>query len=131
MSTLPKNAPLRMVDMFPAHKDESTAFDLLSKMLEFLPTRRITIEKALEHPFLASLHNVEDEPTANFTFSFDFEHEDLPSERVRSLIWDELRTYHTYLSETHPGAGADQQSRRKGPGSGPGLGGILYFRNKL
>ncbi len=39
--------------------------DLLSKMLIFDPTKRITIDEALEHPYLAALHSVDDEPVAD------------------------------------------------------------------
>ena len=60
-----------MSELFPAHSNERDALDLLKKMLIFNPSQRITIEKALEHPFMAALHNPEDEPSANFTFSLD------------------------------------------------------------
>ena len=38
------------------------ALDLLKQMLEIHPKRRITVEKALQHPFLESLHSPDDEP---------------------------------------------------------------------
>lgn len=38
------------------------ALDLLEKMLMFNPQKRITIEQALEHPYMSSLHSLEDEP---------------------------------------------------------------------
>lgn len=102
MTSLPKKDPIPMAELFPVHKDEHDALDLLTQMLEFNPTRRISIDKALEHPFLSSLHNADDEPVADFTFSFDFENEELPREKVRELIWDELRTYHPYIAESPP-----------------------------
>jgi serine/threonine protein kinase len=36
--------------------------DLLDRMLTFNPEKRITIEQALEHPYMESLHSPEDEP---------------------------------------------------------------------
>ena len=33
------------------------AFDLIGKMLEFNPTKRITVEEALRHPYLADFHD--------------------------------------------------------------------------
>ena len=102
MSSLPDTPPIVMSEMFPAYKDEPEMLDLLSKMLEFHPGTRISIEKALDHPFLSSLHNADDEPSADFTFSFDFENEDLPRERVQELIWQELRTYHPQIALTPP-----------------------------
>lgn len=39
--------------------------DLLKKMLKLDPNQRITIEQALDHPFLESLHCFEDEVLKN------------------------------------------------------------------
>jgi serine/threonine protein kinase len=94
MLALPRNPPKNMAEMFPTHKGEAQALDLLVKMLIFHPEKRMSIEKALAHPFLSSLHNPEDEPTANFTFSFEFENEELTRERIQELIWEETRKYH-------------------------------------
>jgi mitogen-activated protein kinase 7 len=38
------------------------ALDLLAKMLNFDPARRITCDQALEHPYLAVWHDPTDEP---------------------------------------------------------------------
>ena len=108
--SLPRKAGMDMADLFPKYSEDTEALDLLQKMLEFHPDRRITIDKALEHPFLASLHNAEDEPTADFTFSFDFENEDLPREKVQELIWAEIRDLHPHINESYPNM---QSPRRK------------------
>lgn len=108
--SLQQKSGKKMADIFPKYAEETEALDLLQKMLEFHPDRRITIEKALEHPFLSSLHNAEDEPNADFTFNFDFENEDLPREKVQELIWAEIRELHPYIPETYPNA---QSPRRK------------------
>lgn len=39
-----------------------TAIDLLEKMLVFDPNRRISVDEALCHPYLSSLHDINDEP---------------------------------------------------------------------
>lgn len=52
------------------------ALDLLSKMLTFDPTKRITVEEALAHSYLENLHDEHDEPTStSFDFSFETEAE--------------------------------------------------------
>ncbi|KAJ8632631.1 hypothetical protein MRB53_025967 [Persea americana] len=50
------------------------AVDLLEKMLVFDPNKRITVDEALCHPYLSSLHDINDEPVCPRPFSFDFEH---------------------------------------------------------
>ncbi|KAL2938204.1 Mitogen-activated protein kinase 3 [Bienertia sinuspersici] len=47
------------------------AIDLIERMLTFDPTRRITVEEALSHPYLARLHDIADEPICQEPFSFD------------------------------------------------------------
>jgi len=104
MNSLPNKVSPPLSELFPAYKNDREPLDLLKKMLEFHPDRRITVEDALAHPFLATLHNPDDEPVANFTFSFDFEHEDLPKDRVQTLIWEEIRSYHDDIPQLNPSA---------------------------
>ena len=40
------------------------ACDLVSKMLQFDPRRRISVKQALKHPYLAALHDDAEEPVA-------------------------------------------------------------------
>jgi mitogen-activated protein kinase 7 len=37
------------------------AIDLLTKLLAFDPSKRITVEEALAHPYLSAYHDEEDE----------------------------------------------------------------------
>lgn len=77
--------------------EEKDALSLLKKMLRYDPKKRVTIEKALEHPFLADLHYPPDEPTAKpvSPFDFDFEKYDLSIEQTKELIHDEIMLYHS------------------------------------
>ncbi|RVW43261.1 Mitogen-activated protein kinase 4 [Vitis vinifera] len=66
-----------------------SAVDLLEKMLVFDPTKRITVDEALCHPYLSSLHDINDEPVCPSPFSFDFEQSSITEENIKELIWRE------------------------------------------
>lgn len=66
------------------------AFDLIGKMLEFNPTKRITVEEALRHPYLADFHDSDDEPISSETADFQFENQDFSFEDLKSLLLEEL-----------------------------------------
>ncbi|KAL6979556.1 Mitogen-activated protein kinase 6 [Sarracenia purpurea var. burkii] len=65
------------------------AVDLLEKMLVFDPNKRITVDEALCHPYLSSLHDVNDEPICPSPFSFDFEQPSFSEQNIKELIWRE------------------------------------------
>ncbi|XP_051134242.1 mitogen-activated protein kinase homolog NTF6 [Andrographis paniculata] len=65
------------------------AIDLAMKMLVFDPEKRITVEEALNHPFLSSLHEINEEPMCPSPFVFDFEQSSLSEEDIKDLIWRE------------------------------------------
>ncbi|XP_061995668.1 mitogen-activated protein kinase homolog MMK2 [Rosa rugosa] len=65
------------------------AVDLLEKMLIFDPNRRITVDEALCHPYLAPLHDINEEPVCPSPFSFDFEQPSFSEENIKELIWRE------------------------------------------
>jgi mitogen-activated protein kinase 1/3 len=103
MLSLPVKKPVPMAELFPEHKNETEAHSLVKRLLTFHPRTRVTVEDALEHPFLGSLHNLEDEPVADFQFPhFAFEDEELSKERVQELIWEEIRELYPDIPETYP-----------------------------
>jgi len=60
LESLPATKVKKMRDMFPSASDE--AIDLMTTLLKFNPTKRLTVEQALQHPYVAQFHNPEEEP---------------------------------------------------------------------
>ncbi|KAK0582293.1 hypothetical protein LWI29_023807 [Acer saccharum] len=87
---------VRMLPQFPKQNFSARfpnvspgAVDLLEKMLVFDPNRRITVDEALCHPYLAPLHDINEEPVCPRPFSFDFEHPSFTEENIKELIYRE------------------------------------------
>lgn len=47
------------------------------------------VDEALCHPYLAPLHDINEEPVCPSPFSFDFEQPSFTEENIKELIWRE------------------------------------------
>lgn len=79
------------------------ALDLLDRMLAFDPSSRITVDEALEHPYLHIWHDASDEPDCPATFNFDFEVVEEVAD-MRKMILEEVFRFRQ-LVRTVPGSG--------------------------
>ena len=72
----------------------------MKRMLTFDPQKRITVQEALEHPYMSQLHFPDDEPIAELVsaFDFDFEIYSLKKEDYKDLIFEEIMLYHDETS---------------------------------
>lgn len=61
LEALPQTKTKPLHEFFPTASDE--ALDLLKNLLRFNPNKRFTAEEALEHPYVAEFHNIDDEPS--------------------------------------------------------------------
>jgi len=100
--TLPHTDPKPFEELFPEATDE--ALDLLSRLLVIDPDRRCTVDEALEHPYLASLHCPEDEPAGEplERSAFEFERTCSSVEDLRDEILNEVQLYHDGPPIIHP-----------------------------
>lgn len=89
--SLPKNDRVDFSKLWTQANKQ--AVDLIDQMLVFDPTRRISVEQALEHPYLASLHDLSDEPICTNPFEFDFDAEHLTADGVRDIICGDMNYY--------------------------------------
>ena len=82
-------APQPLAARYPGAPPE--AVDLLGRLLDFDPARRISAADALRHPFLRPLHDLNAEPEAP---PFDFSFEEASDPELRDLLEAELRRFH-------------------------------------
>ncbi|PWA94209.1 protein kinase-like domain, Citron Rho-interacting kinase [Artemisia annua] len=87
LAQLPQHPRQSLSTVFP--HVHPLAIDLVNKMLTMDPTKRITVEDALDHPYLARLHDVADERIFAEPFSFQFEQQVLGEEQIKDLIYEE------------------------------------------
>ncbi|GAA5848142.1 hypothetical protein JCM9279_007472 [Rhodotorula babjevae] len=90
LRALPFQKRRNFADLFPAASEQ--ACDFLAKTLTFDPTKRLTAEQCLEHPYLAQYHDPDDEPVApplDPSF-FDFDLEKLSREDLKRRMYDEV-----------------------------------------
>jgi mitogen-activated protein kinase 1/3 len=71
------------------------AIDLLSQMLLFNPAKRISIERALQHPYLATFYDPADITEAPaFDFGFDLPDDELSKEALIELLCEDIEAFH-------------------------------------
>ncbi|CAI5943938.1 unnamed protein product [Closterium sp. NIES-64] len=90
--SLPYTPRVSLSRLYP--RANPLAINLIERMLVFDPNKRITVEEALEHPYLSMLHDPAVEPSAPAPFEFDFEDEDLKEAALREKVWQEMLYYH-------------------------------------
>lgn len=94
IKSLPKKMPKNIEALFS--NIDPLALDLLKKFLVFDPSKRITIEEALKHPYLANLYNASDEPTNTGLNPLEFEYETdfFSKEQLKDMMYEEILLYH-------------------------------------
>lgn len=96
----------------------ANANDLLDAMLAFDPSSRITVEAALQHPYLQIWHDASDEPDCPTTFDFAFEVvEEVPE--MRHMILDEVARFRQLVRTIPDANNQDNLARQDQPGQVP------------
>ena len=69
----------------------------MSVSLNFMYGFVSSVEDALAHPYLSSLHDICDEPICHSPFVFDFDEDNLTLKELRTLIYKEAVQFHPHL----------------------------------
>jgi serine/threonine protein kinase len=79
--------------LFP--KADEEALDLLHRMLDLYPPRRITVQAAMDHPYFDAVREMysEEDPVMPDSFEFEFEKSDLTVAEFRELIRQEALSF--------------------------------------
>ena len=94
MRRCPKRRPRPFSDLYP--HAQPAALDLLSKLLDFDPSKRPSAAEALHHPYFKELHeNVAELPSRPIPkHEFAFERQRHTREGMRKLFLEEILLYH-------------------------------------
>jgi serine/threonine protein kinase len=96
MLTSNRRACVRALPLPCTPQADEQALDLLDKMLVFDPAKRISVQEALAHPWLAALHDESDEPVADVPFTFDAPGH-LQPQAAAALMLKEVQRFHPGL----------------------------------
>lgn len=94
MSDAPKRKPTEGVVY-----SNPLALDLINKCLEFSPDKRISVDDALEHPYLKALHDPADEPAFDKKVDFAFEQGNVSLLDLKRMILEDVNTVNKAAGE--------------------------------
>ena len=99
LERLPRRKAADLNILFP--HTSTVACDLLQGLLSFDPENRLTVNEAIQHPYLDTLHCMEDEPTGTPLprLDYDFEHHFLTANEYRDLLLTEIAKYYENVEE--------------------------------
>eukprot|EP00658_Telonema_sp_P-2_P029860 TRINITY_DN2264_c0_g1_i5.p1 TRINITY_DN2264_c0_g1~~TRINITY_DN2264_c0_g1_i5.p1 ORF type:complete len:244 (-),score=64.68 TRINITY_DN2264_c0_g1_i5:367-1098(-) len=112
MKSMPPKPRCNLSTRFPNASAE--AVDLLDKMLQFDPRKRITVLEALSHPYVATYHDPENEPVSSKIFQADFEGYEMDKATLCRLLGKEVLHFHPHLKgEAEEAAGPHASKRQR------------------
>lgn len=100
LTSLPARARVSWDQMYPG-KDERL-LDILGKLLAFNPASRLSVEDALAHPYLETYYDPADEPVAEIPFKFEVEIDDLPTNTLKEMVFQEVLKFKKSSSSRRP-----------------------------
>ncbi|GJW68822.1 mitogen-activated protein kinase homolog NTF3 [Tanacetum coccineum] len=91
IASLPFSQGTPFSELYP--EAQPLAIDLLQKMLVFDPSKRISVDDALHHPYMSTLYSSDMDPPVDVPVDLDID-EELKEDVIREMIWKEMLYYH-------------------------------------
>lgn len=88
VSSLPHRPTVAWKKVYPNANERQ--LNILDKLLAFNPMKRLTVEEALQQPYLEEYYDPADEPVAEAPFQYEFEIDDLPTNTLKELVFLEV-----------------------------------------
>ncbi|KAG8343755.1 Protein kinase domain [Trypanosoma vivax] len=76
--------------------------DFLTKMWELNPAKRPSAKELLSHPFMAQMHDEDDEPESLLQFSWSYELQEMDMNTLRRAFWKEICDFNPHLLDQLP-----------------------------
>lgn len=98
LKSFPDTKKTDLQEMYKGSSSE--AIDFINKLLIFNPKKRMTVDQALAHPYLAKVRDKKKEKLAEESIVLEFEkEEELEEDTLRSLFIAEIELYHKKKKE--------------------------------
>lgn len=98
LRNLPQRKKKNLKRMFPGCANDKNALELLLLLLKFDVDKRITVNQALEHPYLKPVRDPAHERSKK-PVTFSFENAQLGQKKLRELILEEVIKYNKFEEE--------------------------------
>lgn len=111
LKSLGRKTRVPLQTLLPNASEE--AIDLLEKLLEFDPAKRLTATQALAHPYLQALelkHRDTVDPNVSVRVDFSFDHKNATKMDLRALIIKEVDGFRKALARSNSAAGNDSDA---------------------
>ncbi|XP_074591300.1 mitogen-activated protein kinase 4-like [Curcuma longa] len=95
IKSLPYTPGIPLANLYP--NANPLAIDLLQKMLVFDPSKRISVDEALQHPYMSPLYDPNANLPADVPVDLDVD-ENLREDIIKEMIWNEMLYYHPEIS---------------------------------
>ncbi|KAJ5290548.1 uncharacterized protein N7443_010801 [Penicillium atrosanguineum] len=92
VESLPEREPIPLTSLF--RDADPQAINLVEKMLNLDPERRITTTDALKHPYVSTYHDPEDEPVFEKHIDWSLLDSELSADEWKSNMYFEILDYH-------------------------------------